>query len=134
MAKRRARVGNNRTPAQRRASQANIKKAQAASAKKRRGTTTVYHHTRPLAAERILKEGFKSFTHEDKTPSVYFSTKAHGLAGAYGRTALKITVPKSKLRQDARQSQFPGGERFVAIKLKDLAGVPIKKHVRKKKA
>jgi len=81
-----------------------------------------------------LAGGFKSFTKEDRHPSVYFSTKAHGLAGAYGRTALKITVPKSKLRYDARQSQFPGGERFVAIKLKDLRGVPIKKHIRKKKA
>lgn len=132
MGKRRARVGNNRTPAQRRASQANIKKAQAASASKRRGTTTLYHHTRPLAADKILKTGFKSFTHEDRTPSVYFSTKAHGLAGAYGRTALKVTVPKSLVKQDSRQSQFPGGEKFVKVKLKDLVGVPIRKHVRKK--
>lgn len=124
------RRGNNRTPAQRRASQQNIKKAQAASAAKRRGTQQLYHHTRGSNADSIVKTGFKAYSEKDR---VFFSTKRHGVAGAYGRAIVGVRVPKSKIKADPRQSIFTGGEKFVSVKLKDLQGVKLSR-IRRKRA
>ena len=81
---------------------------------------TLYHHTTPAAAVRIMSERRMLSASPVELPYAFFSTRRHGhAAGAlyYGDAAVEVRVPEDITEVD---ESFRDGERYVRVPLDEL--------------
>lgn len=98
-------------------------------------STLLFHRTSPANADSIAKHGFDpgravkgSVTRSKADRSVFFSDKRSGESSRYGKALVSVKVPRKLVKRDPNYDTYKG-ETFHHVRVSDLAGRKIKRHM-----